>query len=339
MRFKHMLGRMRISLHLNSHARRLLAGASLFPLLFGSFATATDSQVPPALTIASSTFDSATAGYYAVMAGLFKKAGLNVTFVTMTPAAIPPAVIGGTVQIASSNLFNVVEAYAHNVPFTVIAPGAMFDSSDENGYVGLIVRKDSTIRAGRDLNNKTIGVPALKDFNTLAAMSWIDQTGGDSATVHFVEVPAPTAGPAVVAGRIDATVLTVPFLGQTMAGGEVRVLTDAYSSISKSFLGLGWVTTKAYADEHPDVVARFSRAIRDAAIYVNAHHEETVQMMADLAKVDPSMIRGTTRVTFAPYLTAAMVQPVIDVSAKYHVIDKAFSASQLISPAALQPAR
>jgi NitT/TauT family transport system substrate-binding protein len=329
---------MRILSRLESRARCLLAGASLFALLFGSFATATDSQVTPALTIASSTFDSATAGYYAVQAGLFKKAGLNVTFVAMTPAAIPAAVIGGAVQIASSNLFNVVEAYARNVPFTVIAPGAMFDNTDENGYVGLIVRKDSTIHTGRDLNNKTIGVPALKDFNTLAAMSWIDRTGGDSSTVHFVEMPAPTAGPAVVAGRIDATVLTVPFLGQIVAGGDVRVLTDAYSAISKSFLGLGWITTKAYADEHPDVIARFSRVMHDAAIYVNAHHDDTVQMMSDLAKVDPSTIRGTVRVTFAPYLTPAMVQPVIDVSAKYHVIDKGFSASQLISPAALQPA-
>lgn len=297
----------------------------------------TESQDMPDITIASSTFDSATAGYYAYKTGMFKKAGLNVTFVPMGPAAIPSAVAGGTIQIASNNLFSVVEARARNVPFTLIAPGAVFDKSDEDGYVGLIVRKSSGLHTGKDFTGKTVGVNELKGFNALAAMAWIDQTGGDATQVHFVEIPAPAAAAAVTAGRIDAVILTVPFLGQAMAGGDFRVLGDTYSSIAKSYLGLGWVTTQAYADAHPDIIARFSRVIRDASIEVNAHHDETVEMMAELAKVDPSTIRGNTRVTFAPYLTPALVQPVIDVSAKYHVIDKSFNAAEMISPNAIKP--
>jgi ABC-type nitrate/sulfonate/bicarbonate transport system substrate-binding protein len=286
----------------------------------------------PAITIASSTFDSATAGYYAYQAGLFKKAGLDVTFVPMTPAAIPPAVVGGTVQIASSNLFSVVEAYSHGTPFTVIAPGAVFDKTDEDGYVGLIVRKDATLRSGRDFTAKTIGVPALKDFNTLATMAWIDHNGGDSSTVKFIEIPAPIAGDAVVAGRIDATVLTTPFLAKALGGGNVRVVSDTYSAIAKSYLGLGWITTKAYADAHPDIIAKFSRAIHDASLYVNAHHDATVDMMAALAKVDPSTIRANVRVSFASALNKALIQPVVDVSAHYHVIEHPFDAGELISP-------
>jgi NitT/TauT family transport system substrate-binding protein len=290
------------------------------------------SEDVPAITIASSTFDSATAGYYAYQAGLFKKAGLDVTFVPMTPAAIPPAVVGGSVQIASSNLFSVVEAYSHGTPFTVIAPGAVFDKTDEDGYVGLIVRKDAALRSGRDFNAKTIGVPALKDFNTLATMAWIDHNGGDSSTVKFIEIPAPIAGDAVVAGRIDATVLTTPFLAKALGGGNVRVVTDTYSAIGKSYLGLGWITTKAYADAHPDVIAKFSRVIHDASLYVNAHHETTVDMMAALAKVDPSTIRANVRVSFASTLNKTLIQPVVDVSARYHVIEHPFDAAELVSP-------
>jgi ABC-type nitrate/sulfonate/bicarbonate transport system substrate-binding protein len=320
--------------------RRVLVGGGVScALLFGLLGAPSESQDMIPITIASSQFDSSTAGYYAYKTGMFKKAGLDVTYMPMGSGAIAPAVIGGTVTFGGSNLFSVVEARAHGVPVVVIAPGATFDKTDEDGYVGFIVAKNSPIHSGKDLNGKTVGTPALKDFNALAVMAWIDQTGGDSSTVHFVELPASIGAASVVAGRVDATVLTVPYLKPAVDSGNVRVLTDAYSSIAKAFLGLGWIATQAYADAHPDVVARFSRVIHDADVYVNAHHEETVEMMAEYAKVDPSAIRGTTRVSFAPYVTAAMLQPVIDISARYHIIDKSFPAAEMISPSALQPPR
>jgi NitT/TauT family transport system substrate-binding protein len=255
----------------------------------------------------------------------------------MKPSAIPPAIVGGSVQIAGNNLFSLVPGHERGVPLTIIAPGAVFDKTDENGYVGLVVKKSSTLKTGEDFTGKTVGVNDLKGFDAMAVMSWIDKTGGDSSKVNFVEMPAPSAGPAVAAGRIDATILTIPYLSEMLKTGEVKVLTDAYSAIAPSYLGLAWVTTTAFADAHPDLIARFGRVIHDANLYVNGHHEATVQMMADLAKVDPSRVRGVTRVSFAPYVTPELVQPVIDLLAKYKVISKPFPASEMISPYALKP--
>ena len=317
--------------------KRFVLTAAAITVLLASSAAPTQSQDMPEIVVASSTFDSATAGYYAYKAGLFKKAGLNVTFTPMGPAAIPSAVAGGAVQIAGNNLFSVIAARARNVPFVLIAPGAVFDKTDENGYVGLIVKKSAALKTGKDFTGKTIGVNELKGFNAVAAEAWVDKTGGDSSTVKFIEIPAPAGAEAVRQGRIDGVILTVPFLGQAMASGDFKVLTDSYSAIAPSYLGLGWMTTQAYADAHPDIIAKFSRVIHDAALYVNAHHEETVQMMADLAKVDPGTIRGNTRVSFAPYLSAAQIQPVIDACVRYHVIDKSFYASEMIHVMAARP--
>ena len=317
--------------------RFLLASTALAAIAFGAVTVPTDSQDVPEIVIASSTFDSATAGYYAYKSGMFKRAGLNVTFTPMGPAAIPSAVAGGAVQIAGNNLFSVIAARARNIPFVLIAPGAVFDKTDEDGYVGLIVKKSAALKTGKDFAGKTIGVNELKGFNAVAAQAWIDKTGGDSSKAKFVEIPAPAAAEAVRQGRIDGVILTVPFLGQAMATGDFKVLTDSYSAIASTYLGLGWMTTQAYADAHPEIIAKFSRVIRDAALYVNAHHDETVQMMADLAKVDPSTLRNVTRVSFAPYLSAAQIQPVIDACVKYHVIDKPFYASELIHVMAAKP--
>jgi len=270
---------------------------------------------------------------------MMKAAGLNVTFTPMTPAAIPPAVIGGTIQIAGSNLVNIIEAHARNVPFTLVAPSAMFDDSDLNGYAGLLVRSDSPIRTAKDLNGKNLGVPALRDFNSLSVMAWVDQNGGDASTLHLVETAAPLSKPALMAGRIDATILTTPLLQVAMADGELRVIANPYTAYGKSYLGLGWVTTTAYANANPDIIGRFGRAIRDANLYCNAHHAETVEMMADLNKVDPATFRTMTRVKFAPYLVASMIQPLINVALKYKVIEASFDAQELISPYALKPPR
>lgn len=296
-------------------------------------------QQLPAITIAASTFDSTTSGLYAVKAGLFERAGLNVTFTPMSPAAIPPAVASGAVQIANSNLLNLIEAHARAVPFTVVAPSATFNTSDVNGYVGLVVRTDSPARRGRDLNGKTIAVPAINDLNTIASKAWIDGNGGDSSTVHYVEMPPTAALPAVADGRIDATILTTPFLLQAVEGGKVRVLTDAYTAIARQYLGLGWFTTQDFAAKNPELIARFARVMHDAAVYCNAHQGETAEMMAALAKLDPALVRRMKRVTFSEYLSAPMIQPLIDVAAKYKVIDAAFNAQELISPYALKPPR
>jgi NitT/TauT family transport system substrate-binding protein len=291
----------------------------------------------PAITVGASTFDSSTPVVYAVHAGLFQKAGLNVKLVPMSPAAIPPALAGGAIQFASSNLFNVVEAHTRGVPFTIVSPGALFDDTDLDGYVGLIVRKDSGITKARDFTGKTIGVPALKDMNSISSMAWIDQNGGDSNTVKYVEVPAPAAAQAVAQKRIDGTVLTSPLLQGALATGDFRVLTDSYGAIAKSFVALGWITTTDFAATHPDAVAKFVRVMHEASVYCNTHQAETVPMMAEFAKLNPDTLRTMKRAKFATTFRPEMIQPVIDMAARYKAIAAPFNAQELVSPYALKP--
>jgi NitT/TauT family transport system substrate-binding protein len=294
-------------------------------------------QEPAPITIAASANDSTTAGLYAVKAGLFKKAGLNVNLIAMNSgSAVAAAVAGGSVQIGNSSLLGVIEAHARHIPFTLVATSAMFDDARSRD-LGLVVRTGSTIRTGRDLNGKTMAVPGLKDLNAFSAMAWIDKNGGDSSTVHFVEMPSAAALQAVVEGRIDATNLSTPLLTQGLKDGTVRALADPAGAISQRHLLLAWITTEDYAAAHRDEIERFARVMHDAAVYCNAHQAQTLGLIADFAKLDPAAVHDMQRVTFAPYLTAPLIQPLIDVAAKYKLIDAPFDAGELISPYALKP--
>jgi ABC-type nitrate/sulfonate/bicarbonate transport system substrate-binding protein len=116
------------------------------------------------------------------------------------------------------------------------------------------------------------------------------------------------------------------------------VFGNAYAAIAKQYLTVGWFTTEDYASKNRDSIARFARVMRDAAIYCNAHPAETVAMIAEFGKLDPAVVRHMSRARFAPYLNASMIQSLVDVAAKYKVIDAGFNAQDLISPYAMLPA-
>jgi NitT/TauT family transport system substrate-binding protein len=314
---------------------RLLVGA----LLVSAFSpTAGPAQEPVALTIAGSTFDASTTAYYATKAGLFKKAGLNVTFTPMNPSAILPAVASGAVQIGGSNLLNVIEAHSRGIPFTIVAPSAEFNEKDVPGLQGILVAGDSKIASGKDLLGKTVAIASINDLNTISARAWIDRTGGDSSQVKFLELPPASSAAAVAQGRADATILSTPFIAQATDSG-LRIVSETYSSISKDFLGLGWITTTDWAAKHPDVIEKFARVMRDAAIYCNSHQNETATIMAELAQQTPEAIRRQKRVLFPQYVDPVQVQPLIDIAARYKFINATFPAQDMISSMALKPGR
>ena len=179
--------------------KHFVAGAAAFTVS----ANAARAQDLIAIHLATPTNDTSTPAVYAIKAGLFRKAGLLADIAGMSSgAAASAAVVGGSAQFGLSSLVTIIGAHVKGVPFTLVAAGGLITSGVP--YAQAIVKKDSPIKTGRDLNGKTFAVPALKDLNTIAAQAWIDQNGGDSRTVKFIELPSSAFVPALEDGRIDA---------------------------------------------------------------------------------------------------------------------------------------
>lgn len=292
----------------------------------------------PAIKIAAPANDTATSALYAVKAGLFRKAGLNVEIVPMNSgAAVASAVAGGAIQIGNSSLVGIIEAHAKSVPFTLVATSGMIET--DVLYSAMVVKKDAPYRVARDLNGKTAASPALRDLNSIAMANWIDRNGGDSTTVRFVELTASAIPTAIADGRIETGIVGTPFLQAGVDDGSIRVFAKAFDAIARRFIHIAWFTTTDYATKNRDVIERFARAMHDSAVYCNAHQAETAPLIIEFGKVDPKLAPKLARVTFAEYLTAPMIQPLVDVAAKYKAIDKTFDAQDLISPYALKPPR
>lgn len=300
---------------------------------FAGTAFADDLQT---VRIGLSEGDDATPTLYAIKVGLFKKYGIDAQ-VTPVPsgAAGLAAVAGGSIDVASTSLLPFLSARSKGVPLTIVAPLAQY--SPDSVYAAILVKKDSTVKSGRDLNGKTIASPALRDLNWVASMAWIDQNGGDSSTVKSIEVPSSVIPDALFDGRIDAATVTTPRYVQAVNGGKVRILGKSYESIAKHFTFAALVAQVDFANKNADLIARFGRAIRDSTRYTNTHHAQTLPIYAAFAKIDPKDIADAPRAQSAQYVEAKDIQPMIDVAVRYGILARTVDPQELISPSILKP--
>jgi NitT/TauT family transport system substrate-binding protein len=293
-------------------------------------------QTPPAIHVAACVCDDVKTVLYGIRTGIFQKYGLNVDLVNVSNgAAALASLIGGSTQVALSSVLPIFQGHARGVAFTAVVP-AQWYLSEAATAGSLLVKKNSPIQRGSDLNGKTIAVQSLRDLNWAGTMAWIDQTGGDSKTVKAVELPLPAVIAAIDEGRIDAGSLQTPFLEEGIAAGKVRVLAKAYDAIGKRFESALYVSMADYVNANRDGMTRFARAMHEAVVYTNGHPTEMSDLVASFMKMDPALVARTPRTTDPEYLDPKWLQPVIDAAYRYKLIDRAFPAEELFSSVLLR---
>jgi ABC-type nitrate/sulfonate/bicarbonate transport system substrate-binding protein len=306
---------------------RLLAAALAVAAILSASVHASAQTFQP-LRISTIPFDAGSEAFYAKEQGFFAKQGLDATVNPVgNGPAIAAAVASGAIDIGFSNALSVETAYKRGLPFVFIAAAAVYSSAAPTSV--LMVPKDSPAKVAKDLNGKTIAVNGLKNIAEYAPSLWIDKNGGDSSTVKFVEI-GPTEIPAALEQhRIDAAFVAEPQIAQAKAAS--RIFAKAYDLLGDGFMIAGYFTTRQWAEAHPDLVRKFQAAMRETATWANAsaNTDASAEIMAKYAKLDPALVRSSVRAKFGTALSAAAIQPTIDLAAHYKLLD-AFPASELI---------
>jgi NitT/TauT family transport system substrate-binding protein len=316
--------------------RRIIRTFALLATLLALFLGGADAQDRPVISVILPPSTDVAPLLYADHAGLFTKAGLNVQ-ITQLPngAAIASAIAGGSGQIGFSSLSALITGHARGLPFLLVAPGGVYTADDPYAY--MLVRSDSPIRTGRDLNGKTLGSASIGDLDTVSAYAWMDQNGGDVKSTHVIELPNPVLSRALIDGRIDALSIGQPWVTLALDSGKIRTIGKSFSAIGPRFLMSAYFSTAAFAAANPDTLERFERVVSDASAYVNAHHDAIIPLLASFTKQDPALIARTMKGSDAQYLDAKDIQPMIDVSAKFGMIAKPFKAEDMMSSVLAKP--
>jgi NitT/TauT family transport system substrate-binding protein len=285
-------------------------------------------QTAETLRLAGVPTDDMTPVFYAIKTGMYEKAGVDLQFVPVSSGATATtALIAGSYEIAKASAIAPILAHTRGLPVALIANGVV--STPRTPFSAMLVAADSPIRTGADCNGKTGISPGLDDINSLAMMTWIDRNGGDSRTVKWVEVPGSAAAEAVGDHRVDFALIQEPQLSAALAAGKVRVLADAYAAVSNRWVTSTYVARTDWAPQHADALRRFVRVTYQSAAYTNPRKAETIPIMAEVTKISPSVYAKLTRGDGATTSDPSLLQPIIDMAARYKVLSRSFPAKEM----------
>lgn len=269
--------------------------------------------------------DDMTPIYWALKNGLYEKAGIDLEIMPATSGSTATtAVASGTYEMGKSSPLAAINAHLRSLPVVVIGNGPMWDA--KNPYTQTLVGIDSNIKTGADFNGKTLATPGLNDTSQLGVIVWIDKNGGDSRTVHWVELSNSSAPAALAQGRVDGCTVQEPAATAAVEARQAKILAAPFSAIAPHFPIGVYMANANFAATHGDLVKRWVRVTYDAAKYTNTHKAETAPMMAEITKIPLAVFARMPRVEDATSTDPAVLQPLIDAAAKYNFIVRAIPA-------------
>jgi NitT/TauT family transport system substrate-binding protein len=308
-----------------------------FDLLAGTAALALTPRIARAQTltplrIAGAVGWTMSEGYFGRQGNFFTQAGLDVEELDLANGgAITAALVGGSVDIALTNVGSASSAYAHGLPIAIVAPGIEALTGSRPTTV-IAVEPDSPIRGAHDLAGKTLCLTTLHDLQQAAVMNWIEQSGTDPKSVNYVEITASAMSAALKEGRIDAASLTEPWLA--VVRPDVRAIGAPYESLGKEILLSAWIAKRSWIAANGPTLAKFVSAIHATAVWGNQHQAAMLTMLEAQTKIPHGLTSRMGYPVLGERLAVGMIQPIIDASARYGFLPAAFPASEILVGAA-----
>jgi ABC-type nitrate/sulfonate/bicarbonate transport system substrate-binding protein len=260
--------------------------------------------------------------------GYFARAGISLDVQKMsTGEGNAAALMSGDIAIGSINTMSLAVAHQNGIDLKAISGGPMYLSTHSGSQ--MMVAKTSPNTTGSSLNGKIFAVNVLHGSAQLSSQAWIDKHGGDSKTVRWVEMPFSLMEAALVAGRIDAALITQPFAQTALA--TCRSLGAPNDAIASRFLNGVYVASQTWLSTHHDAAERISSALIAAAHWYDTDPAASVESVAALTKQDPAVVAKSVRTIFGEKVEPELLQPVIDTGARYGLLKRSFPASDIIA--------
>jgi NitT/TauT family transport system substrate-binding protein len=244
-------------------------------------------------------------------------------------AAITPAVMSGDFQIGFSNTISLLIAASQDLPVEIITQGVLAGTSEEEAWADLLVLKDGPIKEPADLEGKTIAVNTLENICEVTIKASLEKDGVAVDTLKFAEVPFPDMNAALEAGRVDAACVVEPFVSQGKAGAA-RGINPFYVRTAPDLTVATYFTSKQYAEDNPDVIERFVKAMNKSLTYASEHPDEVRQILLDYTEIPPEAAEAIKLPIWRPDLNEPTIELLSELSLKYGLIEEEPDLDELI---------
>jgi NitT/TauT family transport system substrate-binding protein len=228
--------------------------------------------------------------YLGVKQGFFTDEGLDVKLETAQGgAAIVPAVTSGQYQFGFSNSTSLILATSSGLKLKAVTEGVSTTGVDGKDFGGVIVPADSDITSAKDLEGKTVAVNTLNNINPPTINKAVRDAGGDPSTIKYTELGFPDIVAAVKKGDVDAGQVVEPFLTQAEDQGMKDVLSNYVATDPDLTISM-YFTSQQYAQQHADVVTKFTTAMNKSLEYADGHADEVRTILGTYTDIDAATL-------------------------------------------------
>lgn len=265
--------------------------------------------------------------FVAKEADLFAKHGLNVELQEAGGAGqITPAIAGGTGDLGLSTATELLSAVQEGVPIA-FATGTSVNTP-ANPRLFMVAGKSSGVTSPAGLAGKRVAVPSRGSFAEVGAAILLERQGVNPDGISWVEMPFPQMTDSLNAGRIDAAVAVVPFVGQMEAQGHKKVLN--FADLGERLIIVGLSARKDWAEKHKDELRAFKAALTEAAERIQNDRVFAKEVEAKYTGLPKEIVDRIPFGTYTAEVTAPEVQLWIDMLVQRKALRPGIKASDVI---------
>jgi len=231
--------------------------------------------------------------FSAIKQGYFAEEGIAIdTSPSAGGATGIPGLVAGSFDIVYGNVVSMLLAAQQGIDIRVVAPGTKI-ATVENDTSAIVVRADSGIKSGKDLEGKTVGVNTRNNVIWLYARAWIKATGGDPDKVTYKEIPHPQMEDALRQKQIDAGYMVIPYVALATAKPDFKEIGHPYSEVQLGVDVGQYLTTSKFLAEKPELATKFVRALRRGIEWYNANRgkPELLEIVSGFTRIKVDLLK------------------------------------------------
>jgi NitT/TauT family transport system substrate-binding protein len=266
--------------------------------------------------------------FLAMEKGMFASRGINVE---LQRAASPVPVVASLVAEQADFGFVttpvLINANREGTPIKCVAPIDGQVSPDRDASA-LVAAAGSGIDSLDDLSGKSVAVVQLASINLIGAKKLIEDAG--STGTEYIAMPFPQMPQALADGRVDAAVITSPYVETALDAGAVP-LAHPSSDLFPNGTIYCYAATAQYLSENATVAQGFHDAMEEAILYAKDHEDEALATLVEHLELTPEQAQAQIIPTnYVPEINLDSITAIQDVMAQQGSINSTVDPADLV---------
>jgi NitT/TauT family transport system substrate-binding protein len=267
----------------------------------------------------------------ALLEDLFKDEGLTVKPETVQSGQVAiPKLAGGALDFTFGNWVSFMKAQSEGVIDMRFVSESYIATPNSN--FALITAPDSGVNSVKDLAGKKVAVNALGNINELLIRAVFEANDIDFNSIELVTMAFPEMAGALDAGTVQAASVLDPFVVEAQKNIGAKIVVDlSGKGATENWPVAGFATTAKFAEENPNTVAAFQRALLKGQ-QLAGDRKNVEEALPKYAKMPPEVAAIVRIGTFPTTIDSKRLQRVSDLLSSYKMLKNKLDVEPLVIP-------